>query len=59
MLEIKKNICMSSYIKPTILVCPNEGIQMRLPVQLSYQRSSMQPQIVDDLPRAEESNKNE
>lgn len=47
---------MSSYIKPAILVCPNEGIQMRLAGQLSYQRSSVQPQILDDLPKAEEPN---
>lgn len=44
-------------IKPAILECPDEGIQMRLSVQLSYQQSSVQPQSVDDLPKAEESKK--
>lgn len=47
---------MSAYIKPAILVGSNEGIQMRLAAQLSYQQSAMQLRIPDDLPKAEEPN---
>lgn len=40
-----------------ILVWPNEGIQMQLAAQLSYQLSLDKPWIVDDLPKAEEPNR--